>query len=593
VELALHVRCHQMRQNASLEFRCPSPSEVTQTVDPVQRLAGVRLPGEAGRAPTRSGTFYLDREAIAPLCVLFLTILLFGYGLGDHSVASSYTDPVSKIRAQDESLYVNSATHMVQEGDWLTPRFLDRLLLYKPPLLIWLAALSGKIFGLSIGVFRLPALLSASLATLLLFMWSRSRSSSAAWVCALLLLANPLWYLFARLCYTDMLFAASVAAAVFVIRFDHTLTGHRSRWLFALCCAAGILTKNVAGLLPFAIWMVFCVFRRVPWRVMLESVVPVALFTFVLAAPWHLYQLAVHPEWFWADYVEVQLLGFGLRPPVQSSAEPQLWFYWKRLFITDPILVVMALMALPAIWRSIRRRESDEAVDATLLVSWLGVMTFALAAFGYRNLPYALNLIPPLAVMAALFMRGGSWRIVALAGVLVVRLSLYTTDPIPSAAALDSYAERGRTNDLIIVAPDDEFYSATLGLPNVRYAFIDNEGIVERYARHLVYLGVTMKAEQFVELERWRDIYSERLRAWGVRTTQPLGTAIVARSQREVGMLAARSVTTDFFLPEELLAVLPPGTRSTHSVVPAANGRVFLLAKPRATSEERQDATTE
>jgi hypothetical protein len=526
--------------------------------------------------------------------VFLVTIMLFGYGLGDHTVASSYTDPVSKIRAQDESLYVNSATRMAQEGDWLTPHFLDRLLLYKPPLLIWLAAASGKTFGLSIGPFRLPALLAASLATVLLFVWSRrSRTTSAAWVCVLLLLANPLWYLFARLCYTDMLFAASVAAAVFVIRSDQTLTRPRSRWLFALSCTAGILTKNVAGLLPFAIWMVFCAWRRVPWRVVLSSTVPVALFTFVLAAPWHLYQLAVHPQWFWADYVEVQLLGFGLRPPVQSSTEPQLWFYWKRLFITDPILVVMAALALPGLWNVIRHREAKESVDAILLVSWLGVMTLALAAFGYRNLPYALNLVPPLAVIGALFTRGGSWRIVALTAVLAARLSLYTTVPIPSAAALDSYAQRGRPNDLIIVAPDDEFYSATIDLPHVRYAFIDNEGIVERYSRHLVHLGVTMRAEQFIELDRWRDMYAERLRSWGVPSSQPLATAIVARTQQEVGTLAARSPNTDFFLPEELLAVLPTSTHLTHSVVPAANGRVFLLANSRAKNGTREDGSTE
>ena len=36
---------------------------------------------------------------------------------------------------------------MARDGDWLTPRFMGRLRFYKPPLLIWGAALSTKILG--------------------------------------------------------------------------------------------------------------------------------------------------------------------------------------------------------------------------------------------------------------------------------------------------------------------------------------------------------------------------------------------------------------------------------------------------------------
>lgn len=526
----------------------------------------------ASTAAATRGSFYLHPAVIAVFLMVFAACAI---SVQKVDIATAYTDPVAKIRAQDESVYVNSVLTMVRDGDWLTPRFLDRLLLYKPPLLIWLAAISVKLVGVSLVAFRLPALLASAFAASLLFLWiRRSRSVEAASACVLLLIANPLWYTFARLCYTDMLFAASAVAAVFTVHRDHLLkrTGHQ--WLFAACCAAGILTKNIAGLLPFVIWIVFCVLHRMPWRPVFKNALRTGLFVFVLAAPWHLYQAFVHPQWFWADYVEVQLLGFGLRPPVQSSAEPQLWFYWKRLFLTDPVLVGMAAVGFIAVWKNFRK-----SADALLITCWLGVMTLALAAFGYRNLPYALNLIAPLALMAALYSFGGTWRIAFLSGVLALRLFHSSSDPIPSATDLRNYASQGRTNDLIIVAPDDEFYSATLDLPHVSYLFIDPEGVVERYARHLAYLGVTMRAEQFADVERVSAMYASRLREWGVPSTKPLATAIVARSEEQAIALTQQSAETDFFLPREMLSAVPSETWATHSLVSASNGRVFLLAK--------------
>ena len=54
-------------------------------------------------------------------------------------VAGAYIDPIGKITAQDEALYGHSAIAMARDGDWLTPRFMGRFALCKPPLLVWAA----------------------------------------------------------------------------------------------------------------------------------------------------------------------------------------------------------------------------------------------------------------------------------------------------------------------------------------------------------------------------------------------------------------------------------------------------------------------
>ena len=208
-------------------------------------------------------------------------------------------------------------------------------------------------------------------------------------------LANPLWHTFSRICYTDMLLALAMVGALWTFDCDWSLSQQRSVLLFGGCVAFGVMAKNVAGLLPLAIVLLACLLarRRPPVRSLLKA----GIVTIVLVAPWHLYQLFSHARWFFTDYVQIQLLQFGLQPPIQPWADGPVWYYVKRLALTDPLLVALAALVLPLLVRAVRAGKPE----AALLVSWLLVTGGALLVFRYRNLPYLLYTIPPLCLMAA------------------------------------------------------------------------------------------------------------------------------------------------------------------------------------------------
>ena len=90
------------------------------------------------------------------LIVAAISIALLAYGIDRATVAAPFTDTVSKLRAQDESGYANSALALARDGGWLTPKVLGRYFLYKPPLLVWLSGLCLKLFGISLWALRLP-----------------------------------------------------------------------------------------------------------------------------------------------------------------------------------------------------------------------------------------------------------------------------------------------------------------------------------------------------------------------------------------------------------------------------------------------------
>src|SRR3984893_372458 len=118
-------------------------------------------------------------SGVVHLCgVIIVSAVLLGAGIESAGIASPFSDPVALIRAQDETSYVSSAVHLATEGGWLTPKVLGRYFLYKPPLLVWLAGFSLKLFGISLWSVRLPALTAAVLATAVLFWWARSATST-------------------------------------------------------------------------------------------------------------------------------------------------------------------------------------------------------------------------------------------------------------------------------------------------------------------------------------------------------------------------------------------------------------------------------
>ena len=520
------------------------------------------------------------------IAALFLLIVvLLGYGIQKSGLASVYSDPVSQARSQDETKYASSAVGLANGGEWLSPKVLGRFYLEKPPLLIWLAGLSMRTLGISLLSLRLPALVAGALATLLLFLWAeRSYSRWIAASVALLALANPLWHTFSRICYTDMLLVLAMIGAIWIFDRDWSLSQIPNIFRFGACLAFGVMAKNVAGLLALPVVLLACLLahKRLP----LVNLLKAGVVAIVLVAPWHLYQLLSHARWFLTDYVQIQLLQFGLEPPVQPWADGTVWYYAKRLALTDPLLVALAFLAVPQLARAVRAGKPD----AALLTSWMLIACGALLAFRYRNLPYLLYAIPPLCLLAAsglARLRRPQLAATALAAVFALKAAAGSQPwsvpfgaaaPIPAAKWLRWYAEQRRPNELIVINTDDEYYSTVLPIPKVRYCYLDPAQLVRRYAPHHAFLGITVSAAQFQDIAQWEPRFRDRLRSWGLDSAEPIATSIMADSVDEIVRLVVLHPESDFYLRADIVGRLPSEVIAARRLLPLPHGRWFLLA---------------
>ena len=518
----------------------------------------------------------LSRLNLTRAAVVLAALALLGWNLWNAGMVTGYIDPVRKLGAQDEAVYSREAIHMALQGGWLTPTFLDRFVLFKPPLLMWLSGASVKLLGVhSLGI-RLPALLAGVLICLLAFLLA----GRAGWAVVLLLVSDRLFHTLSRANLTDILLCACLTASLFVFSRDTQMQKRRTIVWFGVAAGCAILTKSIAGLLPFTVIVLFWLVTPRQKRPAIRAILLSAAVALTVALPWHLYQIAVHPQWFLAEYLGVQLLAFGGKPP-QTSQENQIAFYLSRLWFGDPELMLLGALALPALALSFWKKRDPLA---TLLLCWLAVFSGALLIFQYRSVQYMLPLIPALAILAGCFLPalsrpltvlilGAAFAVKAASPDVSWGLPFAGGNTLPLAAPLSAYCEERRDTDLVIYDTNDEFYSAVLPLRQVRYAYVDPEDRNFRLEPHLHQLGLILNVPEF-EVGNWAA-YQQRLREWGLRNPKAIGTSIFGKNVAEFQKLVLTRPQSDFLVPRDWLS---PDMLRGRDLRVASDRFVFLLA---------------
>jgi 4-amino-4-deoxy-L-arabinose transferase-like glycosyltransferase len=499
------------------------------------------------------------RRALCAVALLALACLLIR--AARVGLAGDYVDPIGKITAQDEALYAHSAIAMAHDGHWLTPRLMGRFALYKPPMLIWGAALSAKILGVSRVALRLPGMMLAALALGLLFLWAAELAGwQAGVIAAVLVLSNHLWYSLTTLCMTDAFLVSFYIAAFYALFYDPWLESRAALWGFSASVAAAILTKGIAGILPLGVLGIYWLVARGKDCPTFFRLCVAAVLAFALAAPWFFYQLTVHHRWFYTEQIAVEILGYGAGAPPQTSRENQGVFYFMRLAATDPLLVAAAFSAIPGFLTDLRQRTAA----STLLAAWMAVMIAAVLVWQYRNASYLLPLVPALAILTAGWSpfaapRYARWMILLLAATFLIKasgpglpwgISAQEGTVQPVAPALSQYCGQGRGNSLVIAGIADDLYASALPLERLRYAAVVPVALPSGpYGMPFPEMGISVTVDQFNHLDREIPAFRDRLRQWGLDSGAPIATLITARSADELAGLVAAHPEIDFLLP--------------------------------------------
>jgi 4-amino-4-deoxy-L-arabinose transferase-like glycosyltransferase len=159
----------------------------------------------------------------------------------------------------DESLYATSAFEMLESGNWVVTTFNGETDYYnsKPPLNVWLIALSIKAFGPSLTAMRAPSLVAAWLTVVVLLWWSTRRFGPRVGLFACLVLATCFGFLHVHSGRTEN---PDALLALFFLLIAVTLdvsTDHPWRRIWLGPLFAGVfLLKGMAILMPLLLVLI-------------------------------------------------------------------------------------------------------------------------------------------------------------------------------------------------------------------------------------------------------------------------------------------------------------------------------------------------
>jgi hypothetical protein len=506
-------------------------------------------------------------------------LLLFAFA-NTRPLGAGSVDPIAGTTAQNEALYSQTALEMARGGDWLTPEFLHRPALYKPPFLYWVSAIGSWIGGVPVGL-RLPSMLAAAGTITIVFRIALAPFGVfAAATCALLVLGSNLFYTLARLNLADSLLTFFFVACAGLLVGDQRFEKPRTAILYGFLIGLAILTKGITGLMPGVLLVAWLIVTR---RFPLRGLMRLLAMALIIAAPWYLYQLSVNTRWFWKEYIELEILSYGFGAPPQTSGESTLSFYATRLWSFDPFLLVLALVG-SVLWA--RRPERPQGLRRLLLV-WFVVLVAAYFGYQSRNANYLMPLFPALALAAAPLFEGRRWVPAVALALLAIKLAVSTERVwgiTPTMGELDrepraiaEYAMLQRPNSLVLLFSNDEFHAATLDLPRIHYGYFAPSGTLGPYLFPFHELGVAMGVPDFLDRAHWREKFGPKLAEWGWKDDRCLATAILVRTREEAAELIRKSPDVDFYVPLDWIP-----TDHGHDEIYATTDRRWLLARSTA-----------
>jgi 4-amino-4-deoxy-L-arabinose transferase-like glycosyltransferase len=334
--------------------------------------------------------FSMHKDALFILMILaFSTILFVNLGSGHLWVA-------------DEQTYSQWANHMVKSGDYLTPWADGFLSFYisKPPLTMWLMALSYQGFGVTNFASRFGSAVLGTLALVVVFYLGKKLFNSyVGFMSAIILGTFTTFYEFARHAMTDMPFLLfTVTSIYFLVLSEKTEKPTRYAVLSGVCLGLAFLTKQLIALLIPLIVIVYLVATNRSVMVLVSKRFTLFLaFGVLVFAPWLIYMgLRFGPDFFQVYFSYSDLS--RIVSPLEGHAEG-VFYYFTYLAQNENMLWVVLLPFAAGV--SVVKAVFKQSNVDTLLIVWMAVVLLFFTVAQTRIYWYILPAFPAFAIVTA------------------------------------------------------------------------------------------------------------------------------------------------------------------------------------------------
>lgn len=333
----------------------------------------------------------------------------------------------SSIWDANEAFYVETPREMIQRGDFIAPTFNYEPRFNKPVLSYWIVAGFYTLFGVSVGVQRVPIAIGAIVMILTAFVLARaasafpkpgasSRPIDAALWAALGLAIAPRLLMFSRRIFIDIHISMFMGLTLLFFALAERYPARRRLFLVLMYVAVGLgtLTKGpVAIALPGLVFGVYLIVHGELKRVRQMMIPAGVLIVLAIVVPWyaalyHRFGWTYITSFFIGENVARYTEGLGVRP----SRGP--WYYLPVVF-SDSFPWSLCLVGAAGMWVSDRRLIGRAPLPVehlalrvrTLLWLWIITMVGFFTLSAAKQDLYIFPIVPAIAALAGLFIARG------------------------------------------------------------------------------------------------------------------------------------------------------------------------------------------
>lgn len=319
----------------------------------------------------------------------------------------------------DEGVNAEAAREMRDNDTWLVPTFNYKLRTAKPVMLYWLQRASYAAFGVSEWSARLPSVLAACGAVLLLYELARRMFDRGTGLLAGVVLASAL-----EVCVLAHAATPDATLLFFtVLTFYAFWRGHEAgsnrfwKWT-AAACALAVLTKGPVGVaLPGLVIVLYFAWNRELVRLLDRRIVGAALVFLLVAGPWYgLVTAETRGEWARQFFGKENLQRFS--SPMENHSGPFFYHFAALLVLFAP----WSGFLLAALWYAAQPPAPPAPLEGTeragpsaepgraerFLLCWFGAYLLFFSAAATKLPNYMLPAYPAVAVLTARFLM--RWR---------------------------------------------------------------------------------------------------------------------------------------------------------------------------------------
>jgi outer membrane protein assembly factor BamB len=303
--------------------------------------------------------------------------------------------------AADEQTYSQMAYYMTKTGDYLNPHGFGVLAIWagKPPLLMWLMALSYQLFGVTgfAARFVIP-LFGALTLVFMYFLGKKLYSRTIGFMSVLILGSFSTFYLFSTRAMTDVPLLCLIIGSFYYFLLSQEKTA--SRWyapLSGVLFGLAFLTKQTGALLIPIILVIYLVLSQRSYKPLLTKQFGLFIAAGLLVvAPWLIYMTLSYGFYFWDSYFLYSTLT-RLTSPIEGHAHGYL-YYFDYLASSETLLWVALLPFAVGlcVFFAFRRSKPD-----VLLVTWVAVVFTVFTLAQTKIFYYILPAYPAFALAVA------------------------------------------------------------------------------------------------------------------------------------------------------------------------------------------------